>query len=179
MLKLGRVFLAVFCATLLSAPVIAAEDEAMESGEATESLKMETPGLNADEVKAAVANYIEKDSALKGGFFLYYDTKGSAPKLWKLAKPKPGETVRNVDEKSSVLCVNMTHGKGKESRKLDIDFWVKKDDAGVLAVSQIMVHMVDKKPRYEFDENNQVVPVRKVGKKKTAKKAAPKTAQQM
>ncbi len=128
--------------------------------------------LDAGKVKAAVSEYVTGDMTLKGGEFYFNDTSTKAAKLWKLRKPQVHPDVRAVDAETSVVCVDMTSGKGDSKKLLDVDFWVKKGADKALKVTGIRVHKVGKKEQYIFDENNQVAPVPKKSRKKARRAAA-------
>jgi hypothetical protein len=126
-------------------------------------------GLDAGRVKDAVNAYLDKDMKLKGGEFLLYDAADK--KVVRLTKPVLQDSVRSQDANTSEVCVDMTSGKGKQKKTLDVDFFVVKDASGNLEVSDIKIHKVGKKERYIYDESNQVKPVPKKAKKSPRKKA--------
>jgi len=121
-------------------------------------------GMDADLVKGAVLTFIEKDSALKGGAFLFNDVDKKKSKVLALKNPviKDAPIVQAVDV--SVLPVEMIPLKG-EKTVYTVDFQVKKGATGALDVASIVVRKVGKKERFIYDASGQMAPVPKKTKK--------------
>jgi hypothetical protein len=99
----------------------------------------------------AITGYINKDTALKGGFFCVYDTKANAPLALKLDKVHQ-DKLSKVSDGLYFACCDFKTADGK---MYDLDFFMKSTEDG-LQVSEVAVHKEAGKPRYGWVENNGV-----------------------
>jgi hypothetical protein len=123
--------------------------------------------LTKDGLAAAITAYVQKDTQLKGGYFLFYDAADSeilALRLDQVHEDRVAHTGGEVyfacaDLKRTLLtpeaAARFEKQKGDEVM-YDLDFWLKRDEHGALRVTQIMVHEVAGKPRYEWHEEGGV-----------------------
>lgn len=96
----------------------------------------EVPPEVAGKVRAAVAKYIEQETALKGGFFLRDAGTGQ---VRDLRFDYVHDGVNRTAENEYRVCVDfLDPGKNR----LDIDFDLKPAPAGAFEVSKIKVHKV-------------------------------------
>ncbi|MBI1924731.1 hypothetical protein HYR99_10810 [Candidatus Poribacteria bacterium] len=114
----------LFAASIFSMPFIATE--------ADESVPEET----AAAVKQAIAEYVEKDSTLKGSFLLYDALFG---KVQNLKFDHVHEGVHKTAAGTYFACVDFTNA---QQQTLDVDVYVKpeKDD---FDIAQVLIHKVD------------------------------------
>jgi hypothetical protein len=158
------------------------EHPATESAEHPEPPKPKpkpTPKpLTKEELADKITAYIEKDTKLKGGYFLYYDKvadKALVLTLDKVHRERVAKTGKEVyfacsdfASHSKAKPTGGTFGAAKPARAAmrakdgvvyDIDFWMKRTARGRwsrLEVTEIMVHKVDGKPRYTWQEKDGV-----------------------
>ena len=107
------------------------------------------------EFVAAVEGDIAAKTAGSGGKFMVSDEalkKDWGLKLLRIHKHK----IARLSEDSFFACADFkeTEGKGK----VDLDFYVSKSDAG-WKVDKVLVHKVDGKPRFTYNEKNEIVPL--------------------
>jgi hypothetical protein len=107
------------------------------------------------EFVAAVEGDISAKAAGSGGKFMVSDEalkKDWGLKLLRIHKHK----IARLSENSFFACADFkeTEGKGK----VDLDFYVSKSDAG-WKVDKVLVHKVDGKPRFTYNEKNEIVPL--------------------
>jgi hypothetical protein len=99
----------------------------------------------------AITGYINKDTALKGGYFCVYDAQAKAPLALKLDKVHQDKLAK-VSEGLYFACSDFQATDGK---MYDLDFFMKPTDHG-LEVSEVMIHKEAGKPRYGWVEENGV-----------------------
>ncbi len=99
----------------------------------------------------AITGYINKDTALKGGYFCCYDTKANAPLALKLDKVHQ-DKLATVSDGLYFACSDF---KATDGKMYDLDFFMKSTDHG-LEVSEVAVHKEAGKPRYGWVEKDGV-----------------------
>ncbi len=132
--------------------------------------KPEPKPLTKDELADKITAYIEKDTKLKGGYFLYFDKVGDKALVLTLDKVHR-ERVAKTGKEVYFACSDFaSHSKAKPTRAAmrakdgvvyDIDFWMKRTARARgrrarLEVTEIMVHKVGGKPRYTWQEKDGV-----------------------
>jgi hypothetical protein len=110
-------------------------------------------GVTAEELGRAIESYVKDDTRLKGGFFLLYDPQDKKPLVLTLDKVHKDQ-LAEVEKRVYFACVDF---KSADDVTYDLDFLMKQGDGG-LTPSEILVHKVAGKPRYEWyqDEKNGV-----------------------
>jgi len=129
----------------------------------------EHPGASVtpDAVRNGINDYIKKDTALKGGYFLVYDAKEK--KVWALKLSKVHDWISRIKKEDAYFtcsdfeefcdkCMLGKDHKIADHRKLDLDFWMKKTDGG-WDVSKVLIHKVDGKERHTY-KNDEIEPVK-------------------
>ena len=101
--------------------------------------------VTADELGRAIEDYVKNDTRLKGGFFLVYDPQEKKPLVLTLDKVHKDQLAA-VEKGVYFACVDF---KSEGGVVYDLDFLMKQGDAG-LNCSEILVHKVGGKPRYEW-----------------------------
>jgi hypothetical protein len=99
----------------------------------------------------AISGYINKDSALKGGFFCVYDAKANAPLALKLDKVHQDKLAKVSDGLYFACC----DFKATNGTMYDLDFFMKATPMGLM-VSEVAVHKEAGKPRYGWTEKDGV-----------------------
>jgi len=138
---------------LLSVPAIYAQEHPTEHPTKAKKEKPEAKvsTVTVDQMAAAITSFISSDSKLKGGFFFVYDA--SAKKTLQLTLDKVHtERLSQVGENLFFACSDFKSA-GKEV--YDLDFFMESKD-GKLAVTEIMIHKEDGKPRYSWSEKGGV-----------------------
>lgn len=126
--------------------------------------KTERQPLTKNQLADSIESYIQEDTELKGGYFLFYDRRDKKVlklKLDHVHRERVSHTGSEVYFACSDLREHGTEkGEGSQTRAAlkekgtlyDMDFWMKRDEDGDLHVTKIMVHKVAGKPRYEWYE---------------------------
>ncbi|MCI0695119.1 hypothetical protein L0337_24305 [candidate division KSB1 bacterium] len=99
----------------------------------------------------AITGYINKDTALKGGYFCCYDGNANAPLALKLDKVHQ-DKLATVSEGLYFACSDF---KATDGKTYDLDFFMKSTPMG-LQVSEVAIHKEAGKPRYGWVENDGV-----------------------
>ena len=99
----------------------------------------------------AIKGYIDKDTALKGGYFFVHDAKTNAPLALKLDKVHRDKLAK-VSEKLYFACTDFKATNGKT---YDLDFFMEATESG-LQVSEVMIHKESGNPRYRWVEEGGV-----------------------
>jgi hypothetical protein len=105
------------------------------------------PELSKETLAQAIADYVKKDSDVKGGYFLVYDGKAKKPLTLTLTKVHQ-DKLSKVGEGLYFACSDF---KATDGKTYDLDFLMKDSDAG-LAVTEIMIHKEEGSPRYAWYE---------------------------
>jgi len=152
-----RTALSVMAAALLavaglSACALAQEHPGEHPGRVAKSGEQVTPEM----IRSGIKAFIEKDSALKGGYFLLYDRE--LKKTWTLEFVKVHDRVSVIKGKTYFACCDFRAvGEGGKGRVLDIDIWMEKGASGFEPVD-VKIHKIDGKPRYVYDKD-EIVPL--------------------
>ncbi len=108
-------------------------------------------GLTKESLAVAITIYLEKESALKGGYFLVFDTKANEPLALTLDKVHK-DRLATIGDGVYFACADFKATNGK---MYDLDIFMK--EAGKdLSVSEISVHKKDGKERYTWYEKDGV-----------------------
>lgn len=99
----------------------------------------------------AITGYINKDTALKGGYFCCYDSKANAPLALKLDKVHQDKLAK-VSDGLYFACSDF---KATDGKMYDLDFFMESTPMG-LQVSEVAVHKEAGKPRYGWVEKDGV-----------------------
>jgi len=110
-----------------------------------------TASVTKEMMAEAIQGYINKDAALKGGFFFVYDPKAKAPLTLKLDKVHRDKLARVSDD----LYFACTDFKATDGKIYDLDFFMKATESG-LQVSEVMIHKEAGAPRYSWVEEGGV-----------------------
>ncbi len=148
--KMGLIISFIFVAVT----VVNAGDSTHTRGENSMEHPMEHPedGASAykvdkDAMAMAIMDFIDHDSKLKGGFFMFYDTKDKAPLVLTLDKVHK-ERLAQVGENLYFACSDFKEASGT---MYDLDFFMK-DDGESLVVTEVMVHKKAGNARYTWHE---------------------------
>jgi len=104
--------------------------------------------VNMKQLAKAIKGYVSKDSALKGGYFLVYDSvtkKTLELKLDKVHKKRLAKVGPGV----YFACADF---KATDGKTYDLDIFMKGHSAKHLRVTEVSVHKVDGKARYGWVE---------------------------
>lgn len=99
--------------------------------------------LSPEALAGEITQYAQKESKLKGGYFLIYDEKSKKPLVLTLDHVHK-DKLSKVDGGLYFACADF---KGADGKAYDLDFFMREIDSG-LDVTELTVHKVDGKPRY-------------------------------
>lgn len=108
--------------------------------------------IDKEAIAEAIAEYIERDSELRGGYFLVYDKKAKATltlKLVRVHKDKLSMIAKDV----YFACADFKTPKGKI---YDLDIFMKGTEKDNLKVTEVSIHKEAGKPRYTWHEEGGV-----------------------
>ncbi len=121
--------------------------EAQEHPKEHPSTEKKGATLTPETLAREITQYIEKESKLKGGYFLFFDEKSNQPLVLTLDKVHKGSLSR-VAERTYFACTDF---KSKDGKTYDLDFFLRETDFG-LQPSEIAVHKENGKERYMWIE---------------------------
>lgn len=144
-------FLVTFIAVCLSAGLIYAQEHPSEHP-TEHPTTMEKASLTIDDLSSAIETYIEKETKLKGGYFLIYDAKAKKPLALTLDRVHK-ERLSNIGSGVYFACADFKTSNGKV---YDLDVFMKGSSKDNLKVTDISVHKEAGKPRYTWYEEGGV-----------------------
>lgn len=107
------------------------------------------------EFNAAVVDFVAGE-AKDGAYSVKDEVLGKTWELKLIGVHK--KRIVHLGDKGFFACADFKTV-GGEKRKLDLDFYATKD-AGGWRIDKVLIHKVDGKPRYTYNEKNERVPVR-------------------
>jgi hypothetical protein len=109
-------------------------------------------GISKDDLADAIQNYVKREAALKGGFFLIYD-KDTDRTLALTLDQVHRERLAKVSDGAYFACADF---KTQEGKTYDLDIFMKGPNKDKLEVTEISVHKEDGKERYNWVEKHGV-----------------------
>ncbi|MDH3197602.1 MAG: hypothetical protein OEO21_05115 [Candidatus Krumholzibacteria bacterium] len=128
-----------------------AAPRAQEHPQEHPSDKKATETVTIEMLSKAIANYVETDSKLKGGYFLVYDPVAESTLRLTLHKVHE-DKLATLGDGVYFACADF---KAPDGRLYDLDIFMK-GDAGDLGASDVSIHKVEGKPRYGWAEEKGV-----------------------
>ena len=148
-------FLVTFIAVCLSASIIYAQEHPSEHPSehpAEHPGTKEKASLTIDDLSLAIETYIEKETKLKGGYFLIYDAKAKKPLALTLDRVHK-ERLSNIGGGVYFACADFKTSNGKVYY---LDVFMEGSSKDNLKVTDISVHKEAGKPRYAWYEEGGV-----------------------
>ena len=105
--------------------------------------------MSVDGLAEAIAGYCEKDSKLKGGYFLVYDSVDKKPLLLTLVKVHQDQ-LASLGDGVFFACTDM---KAADGTLYDLDFFMLQTDHGI-KTTEVTVHKKSGEPRYGWKETD-------------------------
>lgn len=138
--KHGRWYILILGAVFLAASVLGCSRKSTNGGKHIPVTK--------ENLAEAIDAYAKKETALKGGSFLVYDSKTKKPLVLTLEKIHKDRLSRVGDEEY-FACADFSTPGGK---LYDLDIFMKGPDKEHLEVAAISIHKEDDKERYTWFE---------------------------
>lgn len=104
----------------------------------------EKAAMTKEGLAVAIEKYVNEDAALKGGYFLFFDTKESKALALKLDKVHK-ERLSQLSDGIYFACADFMSMDGV---MYDLDIFMKGPSVDDLTVTEITVHKLDGKARY-------------------------------
>ena len=142
--------LAGIVAMLLIGPQISFAQKEEHPEHPTEQTE-EQAGMTVDDLAEAIAGYIEKDSKLKGGYFLVYDGVDKKPLQLTLVKVHE-DKLASLGDGLYFACTDM---KASDGTLYDLDFFMMETDHG-MKTKEVAIHKKSGEPRYGWKESDGV-----------------------
>ena len=138
---------------------------------AVRAVELPVETLTREEIRAGIGRILERDQALHGGYFLFWDSVTSH--TWRLKLQSVHDRVAYIDSPVARRML-AEHGLAPRSRAeevvyfacnnflseegtlVDVDVWMARS-GDKLSPIQFLIHKVSGKPRYAF-KNDEVVP---------------------
>ena len=111
----------------------------------------EKAAITNESLAEAIINYINNDATLKGGFFLVYDREQGKTLTLTLEKVHKDRLV-SLGDSVYFACADFS---GTDGKVYDLDIFMK-DDTDGLRATDISVHKLDGKARYNWVEKDGV-----------------------
>lgn len=108
--------------------------------------------LTKEELAEAISSYVEQDAALKGGFFLVYDTVARKPLALTLKKVHT-DRLSLIGDQVYFACADFETPAG---RVYDLDIFMRGPDREHLEVTEVAVHKEAGAERYTWLEKDGV-----------------------
>jgi len=102
--------------------------------------------ISLEELTEAIRSYVERDTRLKGGYFLIYDQRANKPLLLSLVRIHQ-ERLSRVGKDLYFACVDF---KTPEGKLYDLDIFMKGTEKGNLRVTEITIHKEAGRARYTW-----------------------------
>jgi hypothetical protein len=109
-------------------------------------------GMSMERLSKGIRDYIAQDAALKGGFFLVYDTVDKKPLQLTLVKVHE-DKLAGLGGGVYFACTDLENADGVV---YDLDFFMKSDDSGDLHTTEVAVHKKAGVARYGWKEESGV-----------------------
>jgi hypothetical protein len=122
------------------------------------------PGITKDQLADAIRKYVEKDSKLKGGYFVVYDKKAQMPLALTLKKVHE-DRLSTIGKGVYFFCADFETPAGKV---YDLDIFMKGADKDHLKATKVLIHKEAGVERYTWYEEGGI------WKKKFVEGSAPK-----
>jgi len=129
--------------------------------------------VSTKDMAKAITNYVKKDTALKGGFFMVYDKAAKKPLALTLVKVHK-EKLAKIAEGTYFACADF---KTPDGKIYDLDVFMKGPSKDKLIVTEISVHKEDGKERYGWFEKKGVWHKKPMGGKEHPTKEHPEHPQ--
>lgn len=105
-------------------------------------------GVTKEQLAEAIEEYVKKDAALHGGYFLVFDSVAGKPLALSLAKVHK-KRLSKVGKDLYFACADF---ETRDGRVYDLDIFMKGPDKAGLEVTEISVHKEQGKERYNWVE---------------------------
>lgn len=111
-----------------------------------------------NDFEKVVKDYVASEAQKTNGVYAIHDDV--ANKDWKLELVKVHKTkICMLQEgKTCFACADFKEVGSKN--KLDLDFYAGKSEDGKMSMEKVLIHKVNGKPRFTYDKNNDMVPVK-------------------
>ncbi|MBI3013413.1 MAG: hypothetical protein HYY63_07300 [Elusimicrobia bacterium] len=108
--------------------------------------------------ETVVKDYLKSEAQKTGGVYTIRDeVLGKAWKL-ELTKVHKSKICMLQGGKLCFACADLKEVGGKN--KLDLDFYADHSEDGKMTINKVLIHKLNGKPRFTYDSNNAVVPVK-------------------
>jgi hypothetical protein len=115
--------------------------------------------LTKEQLARVIRLYVDKDAALKGGYFLVYDQKNSEPLVLTLVLVHK-DRLASVGPQEYFACADFKTPAGK---LYDLDISMRGPDQAHLEVTEISIHKEAGKERYTWHSDGGIWQKRPVG----------------
>lgn len=111
-----------------------------------------------NDFEKVVKDYVVSEAQKTGGVYTIHDDV--ANKDWKLelVKVHKNKICMLQEGRQCFACADFKEVGGKN--KIDLDFYANKAEDGVITMEKVLIHKVNGKPRFTYDKNNNMVPVK-------------------
>ena len=118
---------------------------------AAEHPETKSVGMTKEALAQAISGYVQKETKLKGGYFLVYDRAAKSPLVLTLERVHD-ERLATVSKGVYFACADF---KDPDNRVYDLDIFMKQGESG-LKVTEISIHKEDGAVRYNWFEKDGV-----------------------
>ena len=111
-----------------------------------------------DEYEKFVKDYVASEAQKTGGVYKIHDD--AANKDWKLelVKVHKNRICMLNEGKTCFACADLKEVGGKN--KVDLDFYANHSPDGKMTMDKVWIHKVNGKPRFTYDKNNNMAPLK-------------------
>lgn len=134
---------------LLALAVGGAALVAQEHPEHPQGKTAATKAISIDDLEKAIKSSVAANEKRGGGYYKLADPVTKKTWLLKLDHVHR-ERLSRLDEKTYFACTDF---KSSDGHTVDVDFFMKDKD-GKLGMSDVTIHKVDGKPRYNWEEKD-------------------------
>lgn len=105
-----------------------------------------------------VKEYLASEAQKTGGVYTIHDDVENKDWKLELVKVHKNKICMLQEGKTCFACADLKEIGG--NNKLDLDFYAKKSEDGKMTMERVLIHKVNDKPRFTYDKNNNIVPVK-------------------
>ena len=111
-----------------------------------------------NDFEKVVKDYIDSEAKKTNGVYTLRDDAANKDRKLKLLKVHKNKICMLDQGKTCFACADFRDLGSKD--KLDLDFYYKKAEDGSLTIDKVLIHKLNGKPRFTYDKENKMVPLK-------------------
>ena len=111
-----------------------------------------------DEYEKFVKDYVASEAQKTGGVYTIHDDVANKDWRLELVKVHKNKICMLNEGNTCFACADLKEVGGKN--KVDLDFYANHSPDGKMAMDKVLIHKVNGKPRFTYDKNNNMCPLK-------------------